>query len=93
MKTFNSGDLVSVDGTLDLGIIVDARPSDGVILPGMYVVEVGYTRLVLNGNCLSLLNTQCAPDVEHKSKCECGSEAVGSPRHSDWCPKYKENEK
>lgn len=22
--------------------------------------------------------------------CECGSEAVGSPRHSDWCPKYKE---
>lgn len=25
-----------------------------------------------------------------KVVCECGSEKVGSPRHSDWCPKYKE---
>jgi hypothetical protein len=23
-----------------------------------------------------------------KPKCECGSEAVGSPRHSSWCCKY-----
>ena len=22
-------------------------------------------------------------------KCECGSEALGSDRHSTWCPKYK----
>lgn len=24
------------------------------------------------------------------SRCECGSEAVGSQFHSDYCPKYKE---
>lgn len=24
-------------------------------------------------------------------KCECGSEAVRSPRHSTWCPKHKES--
>lgn len=23
-------------------------------------------------------------------KCECGSDAVGSPRHSEWCPKSNE---
>jgi hypothetical protein len=22
-------------------------------------------------------------------KCTCGSDAVGSPRHSTWCPKFK----
>ena len=23
------------------------------------------------------------------SKCECGSEAVNSPKHSSWCPKFE----
>lgn len=27
--------------------------------------------------------------VEFVIKCECGSEKVGSSRHSHWCPKYK----
>lgn len=26
-----------------------------------------------------------------EAKCECGAERCGEPRHSDWCPKYKEN--
>lgn len=30
------------------------------------------------------------PELPTKQQCECGSESVGSPRHSDWCPKYKE---
>ena len=25
---------------------------------------------------------------EKEIKCECGSESVGSPRHSTWCPKF-----
>lgn len=28
--------------------------------------------------------------VEFTVKCECGSEKVGSTRHSRWCAKYKE---
>lgn len=26
-------------------------------------------------------------------KCECGSDKVKSPIHSDWCPKYEEKPK
>lgn len=26
-----------------------------------------------------------------KKKCECGSDSVGSPRHSTWCVMYKED--
>jgi len=26
-----------------------------------------------------------------KLKCECGSDACGSPKHSDWCPKCKKS--
>jgi hypothetical protein len=29
--------------------------------------------------------------IEVTIKCECGSEKVGSTRHSHWCPKYKES--
>lgn len=28
------------------------------------------------------------PIVWDRPKCECGSDAVGSPRHSSWCCKY-----
>lgn len=28
------------------------------------------------------------PDVS-SPKCECGSEALGSPQHSSWCPKFE----
>lgn len=26
-----------------------------------------------------------------ENKCECGSDVCGSPQHSSWCPKYKNN--
>jgi hypothetical protein len=32
-------------------------------------------------------DSECIKDDEEK--CECGAEAVGSPRHSSWCVKYK----
>ena len=28
--------------------------------------------------------------VIYKPKCECGSEKVREPGHSQWCPKYEE---
>lgn len=29
--------------------------------------------------------------MQREARCECGSEACHSPRHSDWCPKYVGN--
>ena len=29
-----------------------------------------------------------SPNSYNALKCECGSDAVGSPYHSPWCPKY-----
>ena len=31
-------------------------------------------------------------DEKPEVKCECGSDAVGSPRHSEWCPKYRKED-
>ena len=28
--------------------------------------------------------------IWENAKCECGADKVGSPRHSSWCPKFKE---
>ena len=28
------------------------------------------------------------PKKKEELKCECGCEAVGSPGHSEWCPKH-----
>jgi len=30
--------------------------------------------------------------IDIPKSCECGSEKVGSPRHSDWCPCYIKEE-
>jgi hypothetical protein len=35
---------------------------------------------------VSALWTAPVRNVAVPAKCECGSAAVGSPRHSDWCP-------
>ena len=29
-------------------------------------------------------------EAQPKVECECGADKCGSPRHSDWCPKHKE---
>lgn len=29
------------------------------------------------------------PGKEKETKCECGSDKVGSPFHSKWCPKHE----
>lgn len=28
---------------------------------------------------------------DHRKKCECGSDSLGSPKHSAYCPKFKED--
>lgn len=33
----------------------------------------------------------CKGESWRSAKCECGSQAVGSPTHSDWCPRYEES--
>jgi hypothetical protein len=53
--------------------------------------------LVNNGFNLSTIGTkwayfeqQATPSAKIDSNvCECGSDAVGSPKHSNWCQKYK----
>jgi hypothetical protein len=30
--------------------------------------------------------------MNRDKRCECGADKCGSPRHSCWCPKYKEEE-
>lgn len=29
-------------------------------------------------------------DIKYKQDCECGADKCGFPKHSDYCPKYKE---
>jgi hypothetical protein len=66
----------------------------GCNIGGMTLVRSGsdeLTRLKLAfGNHISMYQLVLSPtSKEWKiTACECGSEAVGSPRHSSWCPKH-----
>lgn len=45
--------------------------------------NVGWTEYAVTGGANGSKSSQLEP------KCECGSAALGSNKHSDWCPLYK----
>lgn len=71
------------------------NPVKTITLPS---ASPGNTFTVANGGSSTVIIGEKGPEivtwpnsVKWKAKeCECGSESVGSSRHSSWCPVYKE---
>jgi len=58
-----------------------------------YLIKGAYICEECGGNPLLSRLLSPTPELQKvadkANKCECGSDAVGSPRHSHWCKKYE----
>ena len=48
-------------------------------------------QLILDFENYNIFPENIGIDHENELQCECGAEKCGSPKHSDWCPKWQKD--
>lgn len=62
-----------------------------ITLPPAPVMTGKNLKITLNGVELKF-EGDCSYNIDAEYKCECGSESVGSSKHSTWCKKWNPND-